>query len=436
MHMHSAPVVNRSSRVVRAAGRLGSPRRPADRLDRTDTWVGLALIAMAACIRLYAVIRPHDMSLYGDMVHYDHSARLLLDRHVFSFWGHQPDAYVTPGYPLFLALCYALANLHSTAATWQIQTAQYVQALLSALTVGVLYWTSRRPLARPWAVAVSLMWTVYPPAVWSPLLLLTETLYLFLLMCFLWLFTVAAERRHPGWWLLCGIVLGLCGLVRPTVFPLVLSAGIYLLWRLRDGLPGKRALACFAGHVAGFVLPLIPWWVRNFRVFHKLVLTDTEVGNPLLFGSDPYFQAGPDLGRGLNQLQQKRLAIHRIVYGFEHQPGLYLKWYTVGKLHILFGQPWYHPVYATTGAVTVWLLHLHLVWVVVGAIGIVSGLWVPSMRFLSLVGLCLVALQLPFIPVNRYAFPVMPILFVASGFALQRALCWGRAALASRGVIA
>lgn len=374
---------------------------------------------MALALRLALVIHTHYVTLYGDSVHYDNSALLLIDKHFFSFWGHGPDAYVTPGYPLFLALCYRIAMLHRASHDFELRFAIFIQALLSAISCGFLYWAARRMLSRGFALFAAFLFAFYLPSIWSITQILTETLYVFLLLLFVWLFTVAMAERTLWWWAASGFAIGLSGLVRPTVFPLVLAALIYLAFRLREGEPLKRLVLEYICYAIGFLVPLVPWWIRNVRLLHHLVLSDTEVGNPLLFGSDPWFKSGPLLGHGLSEVAQKQLAIHRIITGFTHDPLTYLNWYTAGKLSELFGKPWYPPLTHDIPLVGIWL-HLHLAWVILGTLGVVVGLFVPHMRFVAWLTVFLVVIQLPFIPVNRYAFPIMPLLFIATALLAQQ----------------
>ncbi|MCL6445334.1 MAG: glycosyltransferase family 39 protein [Alicyclobacillus sp.] len=404
---------------MKRARRRGNAGRVNHRLD---IWIGLALMLMALVLRLHAVNRVLDWTLYGDMVHYDASATLLLTKHYFSFWGGAPDAYVTPGYPLFLALCYAIAKLHSPSHQSALHFAAMVQAFLLSTTSGFLYWTCRYGLRRLWALSAALLWTLYLPSIWAPRNILTESLYVFLLLLFVWLFTMA--MHHGTWplWAAAGFVLGLDGLVRPTVFPLVLAAAIFFFTQLRQGGSWRASILCYAAHLIGFLIPLVPWWIRNHRLFHQWILSDTEIGNPLLYGTDPNFRNDPMLGHGLTQIEQKQLAIHRIITGFSHHPLFYLWWYTIGKLENLFGKPWYQPITAHTSHVTVTWLHLNLLWVILGAVGLIIGLFTPYMRFIAWLAIFLIVVQLPFIPINRYAFPVMPLFFAGVGLLAQSAM--------------
>lgn len=383
-----------------------------------DGLIGL-LVGVAALIYLqHTWPGPGAYHLYGDAVHYNLSARVLLTKHFYTYWGHGPDAQVTPGYPLFLALCYAIASLFSKHPHAGMHVAFFVQLVLAALTASVLYYISRRALNRFWSIIVGLLWAVYPSTHFAYGLLLTEAVFVPLLCGFVWLLLIAAERRRPLWWFLAGLTLGLASLVRPTVLPLILAGFILLFGNLfktkasQFGAQIQQAVTLFVTHAVGFLIPLVPWWIRNWVVFHRILLTDTDVGNPLLFGSDPNFAHDPTLGRGLSATQQEHLAIARALHGLSVHPWAELKWYTVDKLGLLFGTPWLarHPLF----------IHLQPFLVIAGAIGLLLLFRRPGLRLISWITLFLLVTQLPFLPIPRYAFPMMPFLFIGLGWLLQR----------------
>ena len=379
-----------------------------------DGWIGLQLIVLAYHIRFVAVASLSKINLTGDMVHYDHAATTLLSLHRFTYWNTAPSAQVTPGYPLFLELMYVLTPYSGHAG--QVMYGLFGQAALSAVVAGVLYFISRRGMGPLAAAAVGLIWAYYPPAVWSVRLLLTETLFTFMLIVYLAAWLGSIQRFGRNEWLLTGLLLGGTALVRPTVMPLVaVPLGLWLWQRLRPAEKLRPWLQAFTWQAVGFVVVMIPWWVRNLLTLHRLILASEDAGNPLLYGSDPRFPNGPDLGAGLTAPAQTALAVHRIVNGFLHHPWIYLKWYTFDKLQLLFRQPWY-PTGASGGV----LLHAHLVWVVLGAMGLLLCALDPYMRWVMWLAAFLVLVQLPFIPISRYVFPVMPLFLVGVGWLLQR----------------
>ncbi len=364
----------------------------------------IVVISISFVLRLYPVLHLHTVPLYGDMVHYNHLARSIIDNGVYSYWGTQPDAFVTPGYPVFLVICYQIAKyLHISSQNGQILFTVYVQMVLSSLTVGFLYLIAEKIFNKWWAFFISLCFAFYLPSISSVELLLTETLYVFFLLGFVYTFILAMEKQQWQFWLLSGIVLGLTTLVRPTTFPLVLSVLIWGLFKKKGLLKSIRLESLYA---FGFVIVMLPWWIRNMVTLHRLLLTDDDSGNPLLYGTDPNFEHD-NLIVGVKN--QQALAIQRIKYGIVHHPWSTFKWYTVGKLQYLFSKPWY--MGKPNALSDIWN-YLHPLVVILGMIGILLGTVVPKYRFVSIIAIYLTIIQLPFIPINRYAYPVMPFLFI------------------------
>lgn len=385
--------------------------------NRREWQTSIALVAIALVFHLYFILRSWKtpVQLFGDAVHYDHAAVYLLLEHVYSYWSYGPAAQVTPGYPLFLAFAYALTHLTSHNHQVEMHVAQTLQHLLAVGTVFVLYRIMRYVLPRWASVTGTLLWMIYPTVNWAADQLLTETLYIATLLTFTWTFLIALRRSTFWYYVLAGLMLGLTTLVRPTILPLIFAPLILLLSReYRTQI--ASLLVNWVGYVGVFVLVMLPWWIRNLVTMHQFILTDQDMGNPLLFGSDPNFQVDTNLASGLTSTQQEQLAIHRIVQGFSHEPFFYLKWYTIDKLGLLFGTPWFTShLSANAGpltTVTYYFAQFHLVWVILGAIGLVIGIWKPYLRWLTALTLFMIVVQLPFIPINRYVFPVMPYLFV------------------------
>lgn len=397
--------------------------------DKREWSASIGILVLALLFQLYFIKQLWGLhiNLYGDSIHYDHAAVVLLLMHVYTYWSWGPSAQVTPGYPLFLEFSYWLTLIKTHNHQVQMHVAATFQHLMVAVSVFGLYRVARYVLPIWASLVAAILWMIYPPATWAADQLLTESLYTLLLVLFAWSFLFALKKGRLWRYILAGFVLGLTTLVRPSVMPLV-AAPLLLLLQRQDWRAIRSHLLHFAGYLAMFIICMLPWWIRNVRVMHHFILTDEDVGNPLLFGSDPNFAHDPNLGSGLSASGQKALAIHRIIEGFTHHPFAYLKWYTIDKLHLLFGAPWYldsvgkHA--SAVNKLTFYYAQTHLVWVILGAVGLLLGFWRPYMRFVSGLALFLIVVQLPFIPMNRYVFPVMPLFFVGVMFLVFVVVKW------------
>ncbi len=396
-----------------------------------DWELGLGLVVTALLVQVFWFWNLHQASLYGDMIHYNHSAHILLRYHYYTYWGYSPSAYVTPGYPLFLAGAYGLADWLGKVGSAAILTALHLQGALYALSTGLVYGLGRRILAPLSSLVAAGLWLSYPPAILTPQRLLTETLYTTCLLLYILLLTRALHHGRRKDWLIAGLVLGVTGLVRPTVFPLAAASLILWLWQhiidvkawrhhSHPLIPRRVNLGDVLTYIGGFVLVLSPWWLRNWLTLHRLLLTDDDFANPFLYGTDPNFQHDPALG---NTAHPQTLALQRIAAGFGQHFWSTLNWYTAGKLKYLFGNPWYAGAVRQGSAWDIWL-HFHLVWVFVGAVGLTAGLLVTGFRTVSLIAVFLVIVQLPFVPMTRYAFPIMPLFFLGIGLCVQLTMNW------------
>jgi hypothetical protein len=155
--------------------------------------------------------------------------------------------------------------------------------------------------------------------------------------------------------------------------------------------------------VAAFMVVMIPWWIRNFVDFHRVVFTSTEVGNPLLLGADPYFRVGQYRLLAIAQASHQSLqsfSMHYILEGFKTHFFLFLSWYTVGKIPYFFFSPW---IYGN-----VWIfVQFHRILAMIGIVCALVGLRMRTVRILAVTSLALLIPQFAFLPTERYVFPLM-----------------------------
>ncbi|MEP6655581.1 MAG: glycosyltransferase family 39 protein, partial [Myxococcales bacterium] len=95
------------------------------------------------------------------------------------------------------------------------------------------------------------------------------------------------QRQGEGEWraaALSGLIFGLAAWVRAVAAPL---AGLSLLYWLARGTRWPVALARTAAAVAIAFLVLLPWGLRNHRVYGELFFTDSHGGHTALVGANP-----------------------------------------------------------------------------------------------------------------------------------------------------
>ena len=188
-----------------------------------------------------------------------------------------PTAYWPVGYPGFLALVFKVAG-----PSWL--AAQLANLVLAGASFWLLYAVARLFLRHEFAGrGAVLLLTLYPNnAAYVPLLL-TESLYTFLLLgaCF-------ALLSGRAWWhlLSAGVLFGLATLVKTqTILLIPVLAGLAFLDEWSIGKAVRAALRAAA--VLGIaLLAAAPWAMRNYSVLGAAVLS-TNGGTALLAGNNP-----------------------------------------------------------------------------------------------------------------------------------------------------
>ncbi len=138
--------------------------------------------------------------------------------------------------------------------------------------------------------------------------LLTETVFLFGLTLLLWLLLRTARVSHWGMALVTGLVLGLLCLVRSVALPLLLlGAGWLLLQRWGEW---RRSVVLSSVFVAGALLVIMPWTIRNTTTYGGVILIDTTGAENLWLDNAP--QGRESVKAQLYAMGEDRLARQQI----------------------------------------------------------------------------------------------------------------------------
>jgi 4-amino-4-deoxy-L-arabinose transferase-like glycosyltransferase len=173
-----------------------------------------------------------------------------------------------PGYPLFIAAVILIFGS-------DVAILLLFQVFVSVLTVVLIYLCARRALGRRAALAAAALMAVAPGyASAAATDVMSETLFVFAILLFLYLFWRGGEERFS--WpraVVCGLILGYAALIRPEALEFFPVAALWLLWRLR---PRWRFGLGRAGLVmAGLLLIILPYTLRNSLAYQRLILIDT-----------------------------------------------------------------------------------------------------------------------------------------------------------------
>jgi hypothetical protein len=263
-------------------------KRESKRQDQRNVVVVYALLLTVAfsfrvaVARFYANDSPDDGRIYAQI------ARNVLEQHVYSDETqppYVPSLIRLPGYPLFLAGIYSVFGHGDNTAV------RIVQALLDTascvlISLVAYFWEPDEKRKRRTSIAALALAAVCPFTTIYVATILTETLTIFLMVAMCLTATLALRATRPGkafWlWVATGLISGIAVLFRPDSGLFALAIGITLVASLlgragdvkldtkRKELLYRSARASYLGAVfsLAFCVVLVPWTVRNYRVFH------------------------------------------------------------------------------------------------------------------------------------------------------------------------
>ncbi len=237
---------------------------------------------------------------YSDPAHYDTIAWNLASGAGYSLGteGHtRPTAYRPPLLPFLTSLVYrTFGHRYELAVQAQCLIAALVPLLVVLL--GTALFDARVGWLAGWLAAVN------PLIVFFTGYLLTESLFIALMLLALWLGT--RWVRRPSVWVAfaTGVVWGLTSLARPLALLLPVVVSLWAWRPLGRAVGGGARLAQIALLGLGLVSSVGPWTLRNALVFHALVPISTNGGRVLLDGYNPRSWDEPAL-RGSGWLDVK-----------------------------------------------------------------------------------------------------------------------------------
>jgi 4-amino-4-deoxy-L-arabinose transferase-like glycosyltransferase len=389
---------------------------------KTAAILALIIILFAVCAGAYThTLGRAFRKPSGDGARYEVMAKQLLTTHVYGYRSTKPNAYVTPGYPLFLAAVYGVSG-HSVDGRPRSLLVG-LQVLFACLTILGVFMIARTLAGDVAGLIAAALVALYPPTLVATNLWLTETLATFALVWFVYVAVLAS--RQQGWklWALAGALLGVAVLVRPAVLPFGVAPFIALL------ITGPRG-DLWKGLVAfgvAWALVMTPWVVRNEISLHEPAVLSSHSGDPFLAGVDPYYYEqglqyvfhGPTYERYMNngaKGSKDDAANAAILKGFREHPLRYAWWFTLGKTVHIYSTGWL----GTRDIAGTWTTLVRGLVVVLGWLGVAY-----AVRDRKLLGLALMLVigsagLLPFVPERRFVFSYLPLLSVLAGIVMYR----------------
>ena len=237
------------------------------------------LVILALVLRLGFVLGYEQYPLFlGDDGSYDNVGQNLANGRGFVWQTGDPvngfvyEPMVGPGptYPIFLGLTYFLFG-HSVTAV------RVIQALLGGATVILMFLIAGAVFGEQVARISGFLTAIHPALISYSGMLLTETLFAFLIAVSIWAMILAIKSRTPKAWILVGIISGLMVLLRSEALLIVILGSVLVLW-YGEKRHKMRNLLIFAMF---FVLTISVWTVRNYIVFNEIILVSSDSGRVL-----------------------------------------------------------------------------------------------------------------------------------------------------------
>lgn len=281
--------------ALREWGRRALPSLPP--LSRRARQGLLVIVGIGAVLRvLWALKAQHPVELRDPVLY------LILADHVAAGdgfrYGFEADqgvtAYYPPGYPLALgAVLWVVRLLPGDVTAFDV--AVWFNVALSVATIGLVFVLGRRLAGDRVGLVAAAIWALWPNLVLHSAVVLTETLFLFLLVLLLIvLLGDQASARLPGRARLItvGVLFGLTLLVRPV--SAVIAPVFLVLWW---GAGAKAALWRLALVGVATLAVLVPWSIRSTLAMDEPVAMSLNFGDNLCLGHNPGATGGfGDLG--------------------------------------------------------------------------------------------------------------------------------------------
>jgi hypothetical protein len=299
---------------------------------------GLVLFAFAVREwHILASVLPNPTQ--GDISSYLNYALNMAWEGVFTKAGNGepivPDAYRSPGYPIFLLGVYKLTGLDG----WYPAVYQ-AQAVVGTLTVGGVILLARQWLSYHWALVAGGLLAVWPHHIVATNAMLIEIVFGFMIVAALLLAAEGLSRRSMGWSMSAGVAFGCGYLINPVMafFPLAL---LIVFWRNRESRLGIVVLLISLIVVFG-------WGARNS---FQDAQGDDRAWQNLVQGSWPEFHhvetRWSSIGEESAALDEINSEIDTILISHEaglqriaarlgEDPGRYAQWYLMHKPYLLW----------------------------------------------------------------------------------------------------
>jgi 4-amino-4-deoxy-L-arabinose transferase-like glycosyltransferase len=230
------------------------------------------VLALVPRLCFVLLVGRADLSL--DEIEYHMLAANVVEGKGYCWFFGLPSAFRPPGYPFLLAALYYVIGPHYFAA-------RIVQSFVAATMPVLCYLLGKETFGERPARLGALCAAFYPALVVHSAALLTENVFIPLLLLALWLLVRAKEGDKTAQVWPPAIALALAVLVRPSLTFFIPVVLFWLFWNA----PSRRSGLARCGIILGvWLVAVAPWCFRNYQVTERFVYLDTRMGYNLYVG--------------------------------------------------------------------------------------------------------------------------------------------------------
>lgn len=375
-------------------------------------------------IAIFSVFTLGDSLLLGslekfdnDDVKYIRSAWNLLDNNILSYENiKEATAYIMPGLTYVLALFMFIFGKINGIVAFRI-----FQVILQGISLYLLFLIGKKVFNSKVALIACFMDALYIAEIYAANLILMEVIFKFLLLLLIYISIYAIEKKSLKLYILGGIIWATACLFRPTIaaYPLL----ILIMW-----VKNKYSFSEMAKYTVVvtsiFCIVMSPWWIRNYKVFDRVILFTKSSGNPFLQGTFINYDQSKGLGvpyiKGKDVLEsnesEMKAGLQRLkIYG-KKEPLKYIAWYTLGKTFYFWRAPFYWVINISYIPVIIY----HFIILFYGLYGMIKHKDKSlNLKFLIMVVVYFNIIYLPYYTFERYSYPLMPLVILFAAYTVN-----------------
>ncbi len=250
----------------------------------------IIIFSIAFIVRFLCLIISLVMNGYNDLINkiilgpqndpltYNQLAINLLNGYGFTYKeGLPPVSLRTPGYPVFIAVFYAIFGIKPLLIL-------FIQIIMDSLTAIIIFKTVFEISSKKIALIASALYSFEPHALIYSLSMYSDTLFVFLIAIFSFNFIRFLKYGSTRYLVFSTFILGLSAIVKPTSVFVPLIVLFFLIFKnARIFLIIKQ----FTVFLFVFGIIISPWLLRNYTTFNKIFLSTAGDYNLLVLNITP-----------------------------------------------------------------------------------------------------------------------------------------------------